>query len=418
MDTPLVLLIILTLAFAATRLERAVLGDRVRLLAGMEYLVLGALFGPFAIGLLAQDQAHRLEPLISVLNGFVGFVAGLPLSSRRGDRAPARDVLLGLSVGVVATSLLGCLGYVALDRIAGSGPGRPADVALAAATLGLGAIVTSRWVITRLVTERRAVGALSSALPVAAATLRTLGILGVGVVLAAHRALQDGDSGAWGVVGWTAVSILGGVLSGVVFHVFVGARAEREKLFVAVLGLVGLASGIAHALAVSSIFIGLVAGATVAALSADADRVSAALGRLERPFFVVLLLLAGADWVPVSGAGWALAMGFIAVRVVVQRVGGLLGGALHPALRGRIPTLGNAFVHQSVVVVAVAVNLRMVVDHEAARIVATTLLLSALLNPIWGARAVVRVLQDAGETGRGEPAASPAAAGPFGEDTL
>lgn len=411
MDTPLILLSILAFGFAATRLERFVLGDRVRLLAGMEYLLLGVICGPFALAVLGPGQVAGLEPLISIINGFVGFLAGLPLMMR-GERAfRGPDVRFAVLTGAIAALLISIAGCAALSAL----PDIPLEplrpFVISAATLGFGAVVASRWTVVRVVAERRADGPVARALPTASIVLRTFGIVGFGVVMAAHRALSTGDGALIHTLSWTGISVVGGVLSGVIFHTFVGAENKPDKLFVAVIGITGLASGIAHALAVSPIFIGLVAGMTVARFSPGAAHLNSALERFQRPAFVVLLILAGADWIPVPWLWWTIPVGFVFLRAVALRLGAAVASRTHSELRGRVPGLGSAFLHQSVIVAAIAVNLKMVEPHPAARIVMTALLLSAVLNPLWASRFAVRVLQNAGETGR-RPADADAPDGP------
>lgn len=404
MEPSLVLIIVLTFAFAATRLEHVLFGERTNLLASLEYLVIGFLVGPLALNFLDAERLASLEPLLGVVTGFAGFLVGLPLSFGRLSDRPRGTVRFALVAGLVAAALVAGLAWLALslaplDALDGLSTGA---LLMGAATLGVGAIVSSVESVRAVIVTERADGPVARLLPSAAQTIRVLAICGFGLALATHRA--DDQPGA--IALWDAAAVASGVGLGIIFHVFVGDEHDHKKLFVATIGIVALASGVADALHFSPLFVNMVAGATIANISSATPDLLAADIRLRRPVFVVLLILAGATWQPIPGLLWLVPLGFVIVRMIALRVGARVAIVTAVSdIDDDTPRFGNALLSQGALVAAIAVNYHMVVTSSAAAtpiadVILTTLLLSAVVNEIWFGPLLRSVLRDAGESGR------------------
>ncbi|MCB9729764.1 MAG: hypothetical protein H6746_14945 [Deltaproteobacteria bacterium] len=418
MDTALILLCILAFAFAVTGLEERLFGERARTVSNSEYLVLGALFGPLVLGVLSNQRMSELEPLVSVINGLLGFVVGLSLRMRSRHRIARADLVFGLLTAFGAASIIAALAGLAVWLYARIEPDVAALVWPYAATLGAGAVAFSAQITRRGIAQARASGPVSRLLPVAADSGRVIAVALFSIVVAArHAAVADGTTLAFGVAGlwasiptWVGISVAAGLASGGIFHVFVGDQHDDERLFVATVGLVALTSGIAHALEFSPLGLGLIAGATVANLSPAGDRVATAVRRLDGPAAVLLMVLAGAMWRPIPLPFWSVPIGFILLRAVVLRstCDSLL--RLHGELSVQHLGVGRGLLGQSALAAAIAVNLTLIDDSLLADTAATALLASAVANDLWAGPLLRRMLRDVGETGRQGPAAAAAAA--------
>jgi hypothetical protein len=417
MDTALILLCILAFAFAVTHLEERFFGERARTVTSSEYLVLGVLCGPLVLGLLSQDRMAALEPLVSVINGLLGFVVGLPLSLRSRHAHSRADLAFGISTALGAAVVMTTLAGLAVAIHARLAPGTPDHLWTYAVTLGAGAVAFSAQITRRGIAQARALGPVTRLLPVAADSGRVIAIAIFSVVVAArHAAVADGATLAFGPAGlwasipaWIAISIAAGLASGAIFHVFVGDQHDDERLFVATVGLVALTSGIAHALEFSPLGLGLLAGATVANISPASDRVTAAVRRLDGPAAVLLMLIAGAMWRPIPLFFWVVPVGFILLRAFVLRATSDTLVRFHPELSVQHLGTGRGLLGQSALAAAIAVNLALIDDNLLADIVVTVLLASAVANDLWAGPLLRRMLRDVGETGRQGPAAAAAA---------
>ncbi len=409
MDAPLILIIILTFAFAATRLETRLLGPRSNLLASLEYAIIGVLAGPVMFGFLGPESLASLEPLLAVVTGFVGFLVGLPLSFRSFGTRTRGTVRFGLVATLITAGILGATAWLVFTyTVIPLDDPAPAALLGAAATLALGGTIIAVESIRSGLANARADGPVSRLLPGAAQTMRIVSVLGFGLVLAVQRGLTS-EADFLGHLAWVGVEIAAGVAVGFIFFVFVGHERDQKKLFVATIGIVCLGSGIAEALDFSPLFVNLVAGLTIANLSRASRSLLIADSRLRRPVFAVLLILAGASWTPLPAVLWLVPAAYVLLRVLALRVGARVGLRLSASAIDRdTPRPGHGLLGQGAVALALAVDFVHVTPHSTlSALVLTTLLVSAVVNEIWFGAALRVLLQNAGETGRRQPGAAP-----------
>ena len=202
---------------------------------------------------------------------------------------------------------------------------------------------------------------------------------------------------------WDDLTVFSGFGVGFIFHIFVGEAQDREQLFVATIGAIALASGMAHALGMSPLFVNLIAGTTVANFSPVAERLGEATDRLRRPFIALLLLIAGASWTPIGTLMWLFPVGFIVMRGAALRFGVRLAVRNDANIDRQTPKLGSIMLSHGALAAAIAVDYGAMAVHPLTDVVVTCLLLSAVANEIWSGRAIRRVLQNAGETLRRDP---------------
>ncbi len=401
MDTPLVLILILAFAFAMTHLESFALGDRVRLFSGLEYVVLGALCGPYVLGFFNRGALTDLEPVLSVVTGFIGFLYGLPVSRHATRVEGAKRV--GAIIAVTVAVVLGTVFYLIFGALDATALVSHTERVIASVVLGFGAAACSAEAIVGGIAATAGDGPISRLMPRVAATTRVIAILGCGFALAADPGNIYSTNLQIHPALWVLASVGVGSGIGLIFHVFVGDEDDTQKLFVAVIGVIMLASGIAYALKMSPLMVCLIAGITVSNISPTAGRLSEAVLNLGRPFNATLLLIAGAMWVPLPGVLWTVPLVFVAGRIVVLRIAAYVATRRHPSVDPHTPSLGNALLSQGALAAAIAVNFTLAHAHELEAVVMTCLLASAVVNEVWATWAMRRVLQRAGETGRRAP---------------
>lgn len=403
MDTPLILILVLAFAFAMTHLESFVLGDRVRLFSGLEYVLLGVLCGPLVLDLLNKGRLADLEPVLSVITGFIGFLYGLPVSRQAPTVVGSKRV--GATIALTVATVIGTTFYFLLTKFSATAGVDTSERVMAAIILGVGAACCSAEAIVGGIASTASDGPISRLMPRVAATTRVFAIVGCGLVLAADPENLYATQLFIHPALWVLASVAIGAISGVLFHVFVGDEDDTQKLFVAVIGVVMLASGVAYALEMSPLMVCLVAGMVVANISPTASRLHEAVDKLGRPFTATLLLIAGAMWLPIPGKLWVLPLIFILGRILVLRMAAFIATRRHPSIDPHTPSLGNALLSQGALAAAIAVNYELSHNHDLNGVVVTCLLMSAVVNEIWSGWAMRRVLQRAGETGRRAPTA-------------
>lgn len=254
------------------------------------FLPLGALLGPQALGLLSESALASLDLAVTVCLTVLGLLVGMALGRevRSSPRLLAAASLESLiTIGAVAAASIYFIGRT----------GVPISVSwiVFALALGLCASASSATSADPDFEPAAAVGTrvadLDDVLPIALASCALLpsaaGSQAWLLVLA-----PIGIGLAVGVIGWL---------------LFDRADTGGERA-VFVLGSVGLAGGAAAYLRVSPLEVGLVAGACWTLLPGRADRIAQLdLGRVQHPLVVLLLLTAGALWMPSLMAVWLLA---------------------------------------------------------------------------------------------------------------
>jgi hypothetical protein len=378
-------------------------------LAGVEYLLLGVVLGP-VLGVLGRDVMQALDLFVSTVLGVLGFLVGLEI---RQIRATTESLLAGLGataavvLGVAAamTGLLQALDPELLHM-------EPLLIEPLTATEGS---LVSLWIAPEALwiglTVGAAAGTCSTVLvdtalrrfdvsPERAALLRTmtamaqvLAVFAFGLAMAGNRA-----AGAIGmtIVEWATLTILSGGFTGLLFSIFLGREDDPVRLSVAAVGVIVLAAGVGAALGVSSLFTNLFAGLTLALTSTHAGRLEDSLRPLRFPTTVLVLLLAGAAWVPVSGWHWVLVPSYVLLRTVARLLFSRVAVSTFMGDDAAARGIGRGLLGQGVLASAISLAFAQRFPELAAP-VTSTILGGVLLTDLFAQRWLRRYLADTGE---------------------
>ncbi len=394
MSITLTLVLVITFSFIASRFLHRLTTNRQLLLSGVEYLIIGLLLGPVASGVLNTTALELLHPAIALLLGLVGFVMGLPL--RHHLRAAAmRDVLIGagialLSLASISAVTLALMRHLMPDQLW-------LDLLPGALVVGAAGAVVSGRLLEAGAASLQAHGPVLRLLMTAALTGNTLAVVIAGLALDFKHSLKfpatiryfDLPAEVWLI---TSVGV--GLVSGVLFVLFHRNDESEERIFLATVGVVIFASGIAQALGSSPLLVNLVAGLTVSVLSPQADALSHQLDRLEQPAFVALLLFAGAMWAPLHGVEWLLPIGYLLCRALSLLLWPTL---VTTALRHRASAhrVGAGLRAQGGLAVAIALSLELA--DIGLGVLYATIIIGALFFELGAGGGLRRMLADAGE---------------------
>ena len=154
-----------------------------------------------------------------------------------------------------------------------------------------------------------------------------------------------------------------------------------------------LVSGASTYLRLSPLMSAMFFGAMLVNTSRQRAEISAALARVERPLYFVLLIFAGATWRPSAQAAWALpVLVFIGARALSKV------GAARLAARANdlLPVLGRdwgrALLGQGGLVLAMAINYLYQDTLALPNVVFTTAVISVLLTDLASGRLASSVL--------------------------
>jgi glycerol uptake facilitator-like aquaporin len=156
---------------------------------------------------------------------------------------------------------------------------------------------------------------------------------------------------------WLLVTLgLGGVLGILTYVLLRGARNAGERLAY-LLGAVALSAGVAGYLALSVPVVCALAGALLANLPLrDLQGLKKLMIDVERPIYLIFLLVVGASWRPGEWQGWVLAPAFVLARVAGKRLGAIWAKRVGPPELPSARLLALALAPQSPISIVVIVS--------------------------------------------------------------
>lgn len=354
MSGPFLLVLIVVAAYLAAHWAFEWLGHRYLLVSGAEYLLLGILLGPQVSGLIQASVLDGFAPFMTLALGWIGAVVGshfhLPLLVRTRNVlyqvAFVEATLSFVVVGGVMTAALAWVYQLPLGNTLGPGV---ALAAIATATSPAGVAILTRRLVRRGVVVRQ--------IEVAAGVDAFVAIVGFSLLLCVAHSAPPSDVRAPTPTEWAVISVAIGCVGGALFHLFVGSERNVDRLFISIAGAVILASGAAAYLQLSPLLPAMLIGAMLANTTRNRDEVRQALSRVERPFYFVLLIFAGAAWDPGTRAWWIVpALVFLIVRTVVKLGSARLAARLNGMLPALGPHWGRALLGQGGLALAIALN--------------------------------------------------------------
>jgi hypothetical protein len=291
------------------------------LISGAEYLLLGALMGPFAVGLVDEEMLGAVRPAMTLATAWMGLLFGLRLR-RRG----LAELGLGGALSILVEAG-GTLAAIAFGLPLAAQLGERSDaLGRGPAALGIAVVAaastksTLQWARTRLGASGRTTSRLDAITrhddivnQIGLVALATLFPTNPGGLLAARPLYIAGA-----VVGL-------GVLLGVAFTMLSGRRPERDSAWVLLIGVMLLGSGLATRLGLPAMTVGFLTGATISATTLGYDLFDQIAVQTERPVAIVLLLIVGVRLAPVDGVAF-IALAAVTLRLITKlAVGPLIG---------------------------------------------------------------------------------------------
>jgi len=336
-------------------------GVRLLFVTGSEFLVVGVLLGPQVLGILDPAVIAALRPFATVGLAFIGLHYGLQL-----EIPLLRTIPLFYSVGPAVQAAGGALavGIPAWFWLR-AWPADTREILVAALVLAAAAACSTPAPLDMLALDRR-----YAASPVLR-MLRHLAEMGelpalllFGLALCGrHREPVIPGQPSLAFLQWLGLALVLGLLFGGVLSLLprVG-KVGTGRLLVGGLAAAFFFGGMARYLHLSPLFVGLLAGITVANVPGPRRRVQALVHRLEGPFMMFLLLVAGAAATLASPLGLgvggllAAAAALVALRLLGKALAGLVLARTTHALRNPPPGFGLGLVAQGGIAAALALD--------------------------------------------------------------
>jgi len=300
-------------------LERR-LGVTVLISAGVPFLAMGAIFRLPSVDILTPDILTDLKPAFEFGLGWIGFVVGIQFDVRTLDRLPAAlgpVIAIETIVPMVTTAALCSLAFLNLGATFTNVNFARDALVLAACAAASAPISAQVWAprigsrSTRLIEDITRVDEVVA--------LAMLGAIAIFFRPPSEFTLWRLPSSAWLLV----TLGLGGVLGIITYALIRGAKTAAEKLAL-LLGAIALSAGMAGYLALSVPVVCAIAGALLTNLPLrNKGELKQTLGAVERPLYLIFLVVVGASWRPDEWQGWVIAPAFALARVAGKRLGAI-----------------------------------------------------------------------------------------------
>ncbi|WP_426752272.1 sodium:proton exchanger [Myxococcus sp. Y35] len=348
--------------------------------SGFLFVLLGIFLGPSVSGLLTERNLEALRPVMALGLGTAGVLLGLNLEPRLLRLLPRPVYLsamahsgtafffvaLPLLVPLAFTSIRGWLGAVGAAAMLG-----------AAASLSSGHSAVLAYRAGRLDRARGLGVALLTMLDDALG----LGVLALALMIGAASNVGEG-------LGLVCLALLLGVMCGALLAFLTHSLKDLAELTTVTLGGVALVGGAAAYLRVSPLLAGVACGATLAVVGGRvAERVARALGRVERPVFLVLVFLVGCAVHARDYWAWLLMPAFVGLRFLGKMAGGRLARQLAQATLVLPPRLGYALIAQGGLALCLVAEYGMLVPGVLSRRVLDVVVMGAVVNELLAGQA-------------------------------
>jgi hypothetical protein len=277
--------------------------------AGFPFVLLGMLARSPDVGILSDAILAEIGPLLRLSLGWIGFVAGFRFDARMFQGLPARTVhIVALSTllpfGLVVGACASLFFLVADQPLGFSDPVFLRD-ALILGTAAAMTAVTS----TRTFSNDESAGVVARVL-----RLEELACV-IGLLFVASFFRPESN---WQMPGaaWLLLTLGLGAASGLLVYAILQPRSGGADFLVLTLGSISFAAGAAGYLLLSSIVVTFIAGVFLANFpGAYHARLGDMLRRLERPIYLLSLVIVGALWHVSDWRGWVLMPVFMAMRL-------------------------------------------------------------------------------------------------------
>lgn len=393
MSPGLALVLLVVGSYLAAHVAFDWLARRLVIISGAEYLLLGILLGPQVSGIIDARFLQDFAPASALALGWMGAIVGSRFVLVHMVRVPPIIYRVAfaeslLTLGIVTGLLLVLLRWLfALPLERALGP---------AVALGAFATLSGYAGIEVAARRFRGRGTLVTTLRTTTAANAFVAICTFGVLLATGHPPNESLARPITPTEWAVITIAIGLVGGLLFHLFLGEETRIDRLFISLGGIIILVSGAATYLRLSPVMAGMFFGATLINTSGQRAEISAALYRIERPLYFVLLIFAGASWRPSAQGAWLLpVLVFVVARAVAKVGGGRLVARLNDLLPALGPDWGRALLGQGGVIIALAVNYLYQETLALPNVVFTTAVVSVLLTDFLSGRFASSVMSPA-----------------------
>lgn len=359
--------------------------------SGSEYLVLGVVVGPHALGIFTRSTISVFEPIFVLGASWLALVAGLGYGIVGERRLHFGRALVGILTAAGVAAGVALLLDLALNELEVLAPSERRNTALFS---GIVCCETTRHMVRWVVERYGARGPISDAVADMARASALVPLLGLGWILstAPHPPLS-----AFGELERFGVTAAIGVVLGHVALVLLGREFRRDESWGLLLGTSVLAAGLSAKLGLSSMATLFVMGLTIALLSRHRLDIWFMVRPTEKPVMLPVALAVGACVTfDVPKLGFIVAAALVA-RLAVEIARGLLFALVLPPVRPVWAEVALGMTSTGALTLAAAFTLHVRSPGPSSDVVLAVAAAGALLGEAVGPALLRRAITQSGE---------------------
>lgn len=287
--------------------------------AGLPFVFLGVIAHSNAVGILSESVLWEVRPLLALGLGWIGFATGFRFDSRLGESLmPGASAVSLITASVpFATILAAC----ALLLVYAEHSPANAIFLRDAMMLGTAGAMTA-YRAPKVGSPLRDAGNYIDHVASIVTLEQLAGFIGLLIVAAFFRPPDYAVS--WHLPGtaWLFITLgMGTMIGGVVWGML--AKVKRGPEFtVLILGSVCFTAGMASFLRISPLVVCFIVGLILVNLPGTSkDQIRETLEHMERPIYLLFLVVAGSLWDLTQWQGWALMLVFVPARIFGKWLG-------------------------------------------------------------------------------------------------
>ncbi|MBD3290599.1 hypothetical protein GF337_17470 [candidate division KSB1 bacterium] len=373
--------------------RRIPLGTRHILLTGTEFIFIGFLLGPTFLNVLDQMTISSLHPLLSFGLGWIGFLFGLQFDFSKIKNLPHNYFSITLLQAIVTVSFIFITFFLIFKNLFNQSGKEAFIYALTLASAGACTGQASMAIVHRdyKIPSRGVMNLYRYIAGVDA----LVSIFIFGLVLCYSQANTDYTTSLNHpeALMWFGLSIILGLTMGIIFHLLTYVRLKQDELLLIIIGVVTFSAGVALYLRLSPLLINFFMGLFIANSTHRNVRIFEIMIRAEKSIYILLVLLAGAQWHPMSLWSALLVAVFIISRGLGKLSGGYLGAKLFPTGFNVPSHFGLGLLSQGGIAIAIIINFQQIQQQFPVNTILTIIIFGALINELISPSFVLKIVR-------------------------
>lgn len=331
METLALFLLILLAGYLGTGLVLRKISSRNFFPSGMEYLILGLLLNPGLYYFLSSNLTFdifspinneilsKMAPVISGVTGLIGLYWGMKFSLVELLKTNREQIRVAIYDTVLSTVIIGSAAFAFFYYFIDT-TNNLLEILLASYALAVIGSMSSPYVLQKFREKYDITRKLSDSLNSATRFSLFFSLIMFGAIFSFYN-FNTRPTMQLTPIEFFTISIGIAISIGILFFIFLGRESDTRKIFVGILGITMLGSGIAYYLGLSPLFLCFILGILLGNLSRIKEKVIDTIERLISPLSIVLTIYAGIIWViPDSTVAWVVILSFPVIKVIAKFV--------------------------------------------------------------------------------------------------